>query len=398
MRSLRFLSAFAALIAAFAFVVACGGSEPEPQSSWTGSDVDTLPDEAQDAIEGAIETMFTWYPTKDASTRDAYERASKYLTPELAAANHATERGTSVWWDEWKAADASVIADALIVFGEHPKDSDDAVERAVMLNQKVTAPDGTVLEETDLRVDRVAAVKQNGDWRVSVISFFPDLPTQAPPPPPCAQGESRQPPPAGPCSPIPAPPPTGPQTQPPSVGPGTAPPDTGTAGTACPGGATVPAGQPCPSSPGPASCEGGMTVPAGQTCPPPPPPCEDGSPRLPGGSCPPPPPDLCEDGSPRLPDGSCPPPEEPCDPGSYRLPDGTCYTPPTCPDGSYPLADGTCYTPPECDRGSYPLPDGTCYTPDDGDRSHNIWCPPGNYTSDRCRRHTPRLRSRTGTG
>ncbi|MDV6293476.1 hypothetical protein R3Q02_10600, partial [Rhodococcus aetherivorans] len=267
MRSLRFLSAFVALIAALGFVVACGGGEPDPQSAWTGTDEDSLPDGARDAIEGALETMFTWYPTTDASTRDAYERASKYLTPELAAANHSSERGTSVWWDEWKAADASVIADALVIFGEHPKDSENAVERAVMLNQKVTASDGAVLEESDMRVDRVAAVKQGNDWRVSLISFFPEIPTQAPPPPECAEGEQRLQHPTGPCVPIPQVPP-GSGTQPhkpgspgPSPGPGT--PNPGTTGTTCPD---------------------GTTVQAGQTCPPivdPPEPCPDGSPRLP---------------------------------------------------------------------------------------------------------------------
>jgi hypothetical protein len=238
----RVLLAIAALVAAISLVVAaCGGSQPEQK----GTDNEEIaPPEAQDVIIKAMETMFTWSPFRDASPLDGYTRALPYLGGELR--NFKIELGNSVWVEEWKQAKLDVTAHALLVPGEHPEDTPDTVERAVMLTVMLTAPDGKQVFSGTMRVERIVAKRGPEGWRVEDVSFFPEneFSTQRQV---CPPGQSHQPPPDGPCVTIPPPP-----------------------AKQCPDGATVPPDQVCPppqTGPQTEQCPDGTSIPAGGTCP-----------------------------------------------------------------------------------------------------------------------------------
>ncbi|WP_131807553.1 hypothetical protein [Mycolicibacterium wolinskyi] len=335
-RRRRGQAVLAVLLAAAVFVVAaCGPSGDAPEPGGTDSD-ETAPAEAQDAIVNGLETMFTWYPVRDGSTLDAYNRALPYFGAELRAGKDTLERGNSVWWQEWKAKKAEVTADALLVAGEHPADKPDTVQRAVVVTQTVKTPDGKELESNTMRIERVVAKKSPEGWRVEEISFFPvnEFRTQV-----CPPGQSHQPPPDGPCAPNPPPPPK-----------------------QCPDGTTVAPDQMCPEpriAPRTKQCPDGSTVAADATCPtgpkvtsPQPEPCPEGQVRDANGTCQPEP---CPEGQVRGSDGTCQP--EPCPDGQVRGSDGTCQPEP-CPDGQVRGSDGTC----GCPAGTE-LYNGTCVSP-----------------------------------
>ena len=187
--------------------------------------------------------MFTWSPAHDASPLDGYKRALPYLGGELR--NYNIELPNSVWVQEWKQAKLDVTAHALLVPGEHPEDTPDTVERAVMLTLTLKAPDGKQLFSFTSRVERVVAKRGPEGWRVVDVSFFPEnefgTQTQV-----CPPGQSRQPP-DGQCVTIPPPPakqcPDGTSVAPDQFCP---PPQTGPQTKQCPDGTSVPAGGACP--------------------------------------------------------------------------------------------------------------------------------------------------------
>ncbi|BBX36510.1 putative transmembrane protein [Mycolicibacterium mageritense DSM 44476 = CIP 104973] len=382
-RQRRVLNVFVVLMAAFvAFVAGCGGNPPAAPS---GSDSDEpAPAEAQDAIVKGLETMFTWFPARDASPRDAYIRALPYFGSQLQNGKDNTlERGNSVWWQGWKAEKAEVTAKALLVAGEHPEDKPDTVQRAVVVTQTVKAADGEELDSTTMRIDRVVAKKGPQGWRVEEINFFPEneFRTKV-----CPPGQSHQPAPDGPCVPNPPPPPkqcpdgsTVPADQ---VCP---PPVTGPNVTQCPDGTSVPAGAACPAT-------GPVTTPptAGKTCPEGQSPDSSGTCQCPSGTvkdgdrCVTP----CPEGQTRNPDGNCECPSgtvkegeqcvKPCATGETRNPDGTCKAQP-CPDGQTRKSDGTCPTGTPCPDGTTVYGDDTCPVvpcPDGTSVPNGQTCPP----------------------
>ena len=216
--------------------------------------------EAQDVIVKAMETMFTWSPARDASPLDGYKRALPFLGGKLRDYN--IELRNSVWVQEWKQQKLEVTAHALLVPSEHPEDTPDTVERAVMLTLTVKAPDGKQLFSSTMRVERVVAKRGPEGWRVEDVSFFPEnefrTQTQV-----CPPGQSHQPPPDGPCVTNPPPPakqcPDGTTVAPDQVCP---PPQTGPQTKQCPDGTSVPAGGTCPRRRRP------KNVRVGRRCPP----------------------------------------------------------------------------------------------------------------------------------
>jgi hypothetical protein len=404
----RVVGALVALLAAIMFAVSgCGPSGGGAKPSGSDSD-EPAPAEAQDAIVKGLQTMFTWYPVRDASPRDAYARALPYLGQTLQAGKDNTiDRGNSVWWQEWKSKQAEVTATALLVAGEHPADQPDTVQRSVLVTQTIKAPDGKELDSTTMLIDRVVAKKSPQGWRVEEINFFPEnqYRTQV-----CPPGQSHQPAPDGPCAPNPPPPPkqcadgtTVPADQtcpaPVTVPSTTQCPDGTTvpSGAACPGptttktthqcpdGSTIPTDQACPTTPGttsqpPKPCPDGTTVPADQTCPTPvTKECPGGTTATGTETCPPP--TTCGDGSTVYAPTTCPSPTT-CGNGSTVYAPTTCPSPTTCSDGSTVYAPTTCPPPPvKCADGST-VPNGqTCppvKCPDGTSVPNGQTCPPVN--------------------
>ena len=90
-----------------------------------------------DVIVTALDTMFTWYPGPDRSSRDAYQRASKYLTDALAATGSESDVQPTAQWLEWERREAAVTAQTFVVAGEHPPDTADQVTREAVITQTV---------------------------------------------------------------------------------------------------------------------------------------------------------------------------------------------------------------------------------------------------------------------
>ncbi|GAS91041.1 uncharacterized protein RMCB_5137 [Mycolicibacterium brisbanense] len=371
-----------ALLAAIMFVVGgCGGNGGKP----TGSDTDEpAPPEAQDAIVKGLQTMFTWYPARDASPRDAYIRALPYLGQKLQDGKDNTiERGNSVWWQEWKDKRAEVDATALLVVGEHPADQPDTVERSVLVTQTVKTPDGQVLDTNPMLIESVVAKKNPQGWRVDSINFFKTNQFRTAG---CPQGQSHQPTPDGPCAPTPPPPiqcPDGSTVPPDQTCPatGTGPGNPTVPSTKqCPDGSTVPANQSCPTTTtaGP-QCPQGQTPDSSGTCQ-----CPSGTEKN-GDQCVQP----CPQGQTRDSTGTCQCPSgtekngdqcvQPCPQGQTRDSTGTCQ----CPSGTVQGSDGSCTTP--CPTGQTRDSYGTCQCPSGtvqgSDGSCTTPCPNGQVRS-----------------
>lgn len=346
MRHGGILAALAALITAFAVVLAGCGSDDGPTA---GTDADdTTPTEARDVILKALETMYTWSPAKDESTLDAYNRALPYLGQELQAGkDNRTARGNTVWWQQWKKQQAEVTAEVLLIPSGHPEDTETEVQRSVMVIMTVTKPDGTEIEKNTLRIDRVVAKKGSDGWRVEEISFFPENALRT------ATTSSR--------------------------------PTTTVPGRQCPDGSSVPAGQTCgtrtptttrPTGTGPTT-NGPTTIgptPIGPSSTTAVPPCPEEQERDDNGVCQWLP---CDDPDEiRNSDGECEVQPRECEiEGQTTDSNGTCR----CPSGEV-AEGGTCVTPCAGDqvRGS----DGVCGCPEGTEIAGDSClepCPSGSY-------------------
>jgi hypothetical protein len=345
------IAVVALLVALLATVAACGESQSPPE--FTGNDTEeTAPPEARDVMLNALQTMFTWSPAKEASTADAYNRALPFLGKELRdGANNRVERGNSPQWQQWKAEKAEVSAQAWLVTAEHPKDAPDTIQRSVVLTQTVKAPDGRELDSTTFNIDRVVAKKGPQGWRVETIAFFPENPLKTET---CPPGTSHQPPPDGPCAPIPPPP-----------------------GKLCPDGTTVAPDQVCPAAqtgPKTKTCPDGTSVPVGSACPT----TGTGTTSTPGTGTTSTP--SCPTGQSPDANGNCVAPTTTCAEGE-TLDNGTCTKNATTCAADETLENGTCTTAPVTCAADETLENGTCTKkpvecPDGTTVPYGETCPP----------------------
>jgi hypothetical protein len=161
------LAACAVAIAVASGLGAGCASDPLPVASSTNVDLSN-PDQV---IANALETMFTWNPTKEASSDVAYKRAAIYLSGDLAKqGGNSPPPGPGSQWELWRAAGASVTAKAYFVSDEAPPNTDTEVHRVVVVVQSATTPDGRLL--TEIRHTAwVTVAKSNNGWRVTNIKF-----------------------------------------------------------------------------------------------------------------------------------------------------------------------------------------------------------------------------------
>jgi hypothetical protein len=160
----------AACAIAFAFALGASAgcaSDPLPVASTTNVDLSN-PDQV---IANALETMFTWNPTKEASSDVAYKRAAIYLAGDLAKQGGDTPPpGPGSQWQLWRAAGASVAAKTYFVADETPPNTDTEVHRVVVVVQSATTPDGRLVDEIR-HTAWVTVEKSNNRWRVTNIKF-----------------------------------------------------------------------------------------------------------------------------------------------------------------------------------------------------------------------------------
>ena len=162
----RIAAAFSAVMLGLIPVAGCA-SDPLPEASSTNVDLSD-PDQV---IANALQTMFNWKPTIDASPNAAYQRAAIYLSGDLAKqADNAPEPRRGSQWEQWRADGATIAAQAYFVADETPPNSDDQVHRVVVIVQSALTADGSLIDEIRYTA-WVTASKSNDGWRVTSIEF-----------------------------------------------------------------------------------------------------------------------------------------------------------------------------------------------------------------------------------
>lgn len=159
----------AALCAVMLGLIPAAGcaSDPLPDVSSTNVDLSD-PDQV---IANALQTMFTWKPTTDASPNSAYQRAAMYLSGGLAKqTSNPPGPSAGSQWEQWRADGATINAQAYFVADETPPNSDDQMHRVVVIVQSVLTTDGRFVDEIRYTA-WVTASKSNDGWRVTSIEF-----------------------------------------------------------------------------------------------------------------------------------------------------------------------------------------------------------------------------------
>jgi hypothetical protein len=142
-------------------------SDPMPVASSTQVDTSD-PDQV---IANALETMFTWDPTKEDSTDVAYQRAAIYLSGDLGGqTGDSAAPGEGSQWQQWRAAGATIAAKAYFVADETPPNSDTEMHRVVVVVQSATTADRRLVDEIR-HTAWVTAKKSDNGWRVTNIKF-----------------------------------------------------------------------------------------------------------------------------------------------------------------------------------------------------------------------------------
>lgn len=141
--------------------------DPLPVASSANVDLSD-PDQV---IANAVQTMFTWHPSRDASPNAAYQRAAIYLSDDLVEqADTATQPRPGSQWDQWRLDNATVAAQAYFVVDETPPNSTDQMHRVVVVVQSALTEDDRLIDEIR-HTAWVTATRSDDGWRVTSIEF-----------------------------------------------------------------------------------------------------------------------------------------------------------------------------------------------------------------------------------
>jgi hypothetical protein len=128
---------------------------------------------AETAIRQALTTSFTWYPSTDTSTTDAFLRARQWFTENLAAQLStpvSAERGPGAEWEQWKAERAEITATVTIGCSGCPADTDERIHRVVEIMQSVVTSNA-VTRTGSTTIVWVSAVQTATGWSVDTLDF-----------------------------------------------------------------------------------------------------------------------------------------------------------------------------------------------------------------------------------
>jgi hypothetical protein len=128
---------------------------------------------AETAIRQALTTSFTWYPSTDTSTTDAFLRARQWFTDNLAAqlsTPASTERGPGAEWEQWKAERAEITASVTIGCSGCPADTAERIHRVVEISQSVVTSNA-VTRVGSTTIVWVSAVQTATGWSVDTLDF-----------------------------------------------------------------------------------------------------------------------------------------------------------------------------------------------------------------------------------
>lgn len=128
---------------------------------------------AETVIRQALTTSFTWYPSTDTSSTDAFLRARRWFTDNLAAklsTPATTERGPGAQWEQWKKEDAEITATVSIGCSGCPADTAERIYRVAEITQSAVTSDATVPVDSTTTV-WVSAVPTAAGWSVDTLDF-----------------------------------------------------------------------------------------------------------------------------------------------------------------------------------------------------------------------------------
>jgi hypothetical protein len=160
----------AAVSAAMLGLIPASGCASDPLLPVASSTKVDLSDPDQ-VIANAMQTMFTWIPTRDASPNAAYQRAAIYLSDDLAKqADNAAEPRPGSQWEQWRVDGDTIAAQAYFVADETPPNSADEMHRVVVIVQSAMTADRRLIDEIR-HTAWVTAKHSNDGWRVTSIEF-----------------------------------------------------------------------------------------------------------------------------------------------------------------------------------------------------------------------------------
>lgn len=193
----RLIAALVAVVAVVAIAWSCSSPDPDESASipetTSGPIAPALPEitpqpfetteipapissdaaAAETVIRQALTTSFTWYPSTDTSSTDAFLRARRWFTENLAAqlsSPATTERGPGAQWEQWKEEDAEITATVSIGCSGCPADTAERIYRVAEITQSAVTSDATVPVDSTTTV-WVSAVPTAAGWSVDTLDF-----------------------------------------------------------------------------------------------------------------------------------------------------------------------------------------------------------------------------------
>jgi len=193
----RLIAALVAVVAVVAIAWSCSSPDPDEPASipetTSGPIAPALPEitpqpfettetpapissdaaAAETVIRQALTTSFTWYPSTDTSSTDAFLRARRWFTENLAAQLSppaTTERGPGAQWEQWKEEDAEITATVSIGCSGCPADTAERIYRVAEITQSAVTSDATVPVDSTTTV-WVSAVPTAAGWSVDTLDF-----------------------------------------------------------------------------------------------------------------------------------------------------------------------------------------------------------------------------------
>lgn len=128
------------------------------------------PEGAQEVLDAALKTMFSWRPAFDASPGAALQRATIYVTPEVVPQLTDLQDEMPKDWALWRDKRATVTP--TFSFASVPGSDDGYTERTrwVTVTQTVTDIEGRFVGDYRFTLRPVVVSFANGEWRISEIA------------------------------------------------------------------------------------------------------------------------------------------------------------------------------------------------------------------------------------
>ncbi len=160
-------------IAAVLVVLACALSAAGCSANATADEPD-LPKGAEETLDKALTTMFSWRPAFDASPGPALQRARPFGTPDVARYLADLQDEMPENWAEW--ADQGVILTPSFHLEPVPGSEDTYTEyvRWARVTQTAVSRDGTTVGRYQFMLRPVVVSFIDGAWRISKITGVDD--------------------------------------------------------------------------------------------------------------------------------------------------------------------------------------------------------------------------------